>query len=617
MQSEKQLPFTKDDTLRRTFEIRSADVERRTVELSFSSELEYSRWWGIEILGHEADEVRMDRLKSGAALLVNHRSDDQVGVVEDATIDAKDRKGRATVRFGKSARADEIFSDVRDGIRRLVSVGYRIHGAKEIEVRDGVSVYRVTDWEPMEISIVSVPADPTVGVGRSTEIPQEEPPARCHQSGAEPNKTHRGNTMNETEAQKTVDVSAERKIGAESETTRAATILSLGEQYKELNLAAQYVREGKSVSEFQDALIKRFNEKTNKPLGEQQRASEIGMSDRDVKQFSFLRAIRFLADPTSPEARKAAAFELECSRAAQDAYGKEARGIMVPADVLGRAFSTTTPAGGPGSNLVATELQSGSFIEMLRKRAWVLQRARKLSGLVGNVDIPRQKSGNTAYWVGEGNAPTAGEMGTDKISLSPKTLAAYSDITRKLLLQSSPDAEALTRDDLLKTLALAIDNAAIYGTGTDDQPRGVKNFNGINGKDFAVALPTFAELVAMETEVAADNADIGSMAYVSNAVFRGHAKTTVKFANTDATIWEPGDTVNGYECEITNQIAAGDVFFGNWADLLVGMWSGLDLTVDPYALATSGGLRVIVFQDIDFNLRHVESFCWGSALVVP
>lgn len=117
----------------------------------------------------------------------------------------------------------------------------------------------------------------------------------------------------------------------------------------------------------------------------------------------------------------------------------------------------------------------------------------------------------------------------------------------------------------------------------------------------------------MESEIAADNADIGQMGYIGNARFRGNCKTAPKFgAGTESTIWEPGNTINGYQCEISNQIAQGDVFFGNFADMIIGMWGGLDLTVDPYSLSKSGGLRIVVFQDIDFVLRRVESFCWGS-----
>lgn len=595
-------------------ELRVISEEDRTIELAFSSEFEVKRWWGLEVLGHKKGEVRLDRLRSGtAALLVNHNPDDQVGVVEKGGIE-EDGKGRAVVRFGKSARAEEIFQDVKDKIRRLVSVGYRIHEAKFVEEREGgVEVWRMTDWEPMEISIASVPADPSVGVGRSTEAPQEVPaPVRKEGAHTQGEKNRMGD-----QEKPTISVDAERKHGSTEEHARASAILKMGADYKQRDLAHQAVIEGKTVDQFREVLLQKMNEQTSKPLGEQMRAGEVGLTDKEAKSFSFMKAIRFLANPHDAQAREAAKFEIECSRAAQDKSGKEAKGIMVPNDVLVRTLSTTTPSGAVGANIIATELAAGSFIELLRKRSFALGRGRKLAGLVGNLDIPRQKSGATAYWVGEGSAPTASEIGVDKISLTPKTLGAYSDITRRMLLQSTPDAEALTRDDIIKTLALALDNAAIYGSGSSNQPKGVKNWSGINGVDFAAANPTFAELVSMESEVAADNADVGSLAYVANAKFRGYAKSTVKFSSTDATIWEPGNTINGYECAVTNQLIDGDVFFGNWDDLLIGLWSGIDLMVDQAALATSGGVRVIALQDVDINVRHLESFCWGSALVTP
>ena len=107
------------------FERAAVDAERRTVRLSFSSEEPVERWFGYEILDHSPGSVDLSRIKAGGALLVDHDTGDQVGVVEEASVGA-DRKGRATVRFGTSARANEIFQDVKDGIRRLVSVGYRV-----------------------------------------------------------------------------------------------------------------------------------------------------------------------------------------------------------------------------------------------------------------------------------------------------------------------------------------------------------------------------------------------------------------------------------------------------------------------------------------------------------
>lgn len=655
----KALPdFNAKGDMRRTLEVRAVDAEKRTVELAFSSEIEVERWFGIEILDHDAASVDLERLRDGAALLVDHDWSDQVGVVESVTIGA-DRRGRAVVRFGRSSRANEIFQDVQDGIRKHVSVGYRVHDAKLAETRDGVDVYRITRWEPFEISIVSVPADPTVGVGRSMENPQEEPGATTAQtatvqSGAAADKSiseevrkmekilrdAQGNlvrAMVDAEGKITQvlevlekagdDVRAAERRAADAANARVRAITEMGEKYGATELAMKAIGDGTSAEDFQRSLLDHINARSaggatprqSKPLGEQ--SAEIGMSDKEVRKYSLMNVVRALANPHDRKAQEAAAYEIELSHEAQRTMGKEAKGILVPQDVLARAFNAGTNgqvSGQTGSNLIANDLMAGSFIEMLRNRTSIMRLGTSMGGLVGTVDIPKQTGGATAYWIGEGDDATEGNPTIGQLALSPKTVAAYTDMTRRLMMQSTPDAEGIVRRDLVNAIAQAIDYAGFYGTGADDQPRGLKNYSGINAVPFAGANPTFAELVAMESAIAADNADIGQMGYVFNAAMRGHCKVTPRFGTgTESTIWEPGNTVNGYRAEVTNQIAAGDVFYGNFADLLIGLWGGLDLTVDPYSLSKSGGLRVVVFQDVDFALRRVESICYGSATVTP
>jgi HK97 family phage major capsid protein len=158
-------------TQTRTFELDRAavDKDKRTIELSFSSEHPVERWFGVEILDHDSKSVDLSRLNSGAPLLVNHDTRQQCGVVESAEV--RDKKGFAKVRFGQSAFGEEIFKDVQDGIRRLVSVGYRLMDNKLVEQSEveGKETYRFKRWQPYEVSIVPVPADPTVGVGRGAE----------------------------------------------------------------------------------------------------------------------------------------------------------------------------------------------------------------------------------------------------------------------------------------------------------------------------------------------------------------------------------------------------------------------------------------------------------------
>ncbi|MFM5853066.1 phage major capsid protein [Aeromonas veronii] len=656
--------FNAKGDLHRTMEVRSFDAEKRTVELAFSSEAPVQRWFGFEVLDHSSESIRLDRLRDGAALLLNHDWDDQIGVVESVSI-ASDRKGRAVVRFSRSKDADDVFQDVMDGIRRHVSVGYRIHAAKLESTEGDEDTYRITDWEPYEISIVSVPADPSVGVGRSLEIPQEDGERPTGDAGTiERGATAKDSTTEEVrKMEKTLrdgkgnlvralvdaegkilevlevleeagaDVRAAQNNAAKAERERTASILQMGTQYDCRELAEKAVAAGDTVDVFRAAVLDHINtrgakkpagqpaqpsQRSGTPLSEMQSA-DIGLTDQEVRNYSIFRAVRALQPNATRADREAAAFELECSETAQRQLGKTAQGILIPQDVLNsRAFNAggaaNTPNGAQsGQNLVDTTFMGGSFIDMLRNRTTIMRLATTMGGLVGNVDIPRQTGGATAYWLGEGEDAQEGTPTIGQLELSPKTLGAYTDITRRLLMQSSMDAEGIVRRDLVNAMAQAIDFAGYYGSGAANQPRGIKNYTGINAVDFAALWPTYAELVAMESEIAADNADIGQMGYIGNARFRGNCKSTAKFGTgTEATIWEPGNTVNGYQCEISNQIAQGDVFFGNFADMLIGMWGGLDLTVDPYSLSKSGGLRIVVFQDVDFVLRRVESFCWGS-----
>lgn len=663
----KALPdFNAKGDLKRTMEVRSFDKDKRTVELAFSSEIEVERWFGMEVLDHSPTSVRLDRLRDGGALLWNHDWDEQIGVVESVSID-QDRRGRAVVRFSRSKDADEIFQDVLDGILRHVSVGYLVLGAKLEETRGDVDVYRITDWEPYEISIVSVPADHSVGIGRTMEKTQEEGRTANDETAIVESGTTATNStteevrkMNEkivrdgkgnlvramVDAEGNItqilevleeagaDVRNAQTLAAKAERERTASILEMGTKYDCRELADKAVAAGTTVDAFRAQVLDHINTRgaTNGiPAQPSQRSSTplsempsplIGLSENEVRQYSIFRAVRALQPNATQADRQAAAFELECSETAQRQLGRTAQGILIPQDVLAsRAFNAggavDTPAGAQtGSNLVDTTFMGGSFIEMLRNRTTIMRLATTMGGLVGNVDVPRQTGGATAYWLGEGDDAQEGTPSIGQLELSPKTLGAYTDITRRLLMQSSLDAESIVRRDLVNAMAQAIDYAGYYGTGTGNQPRGIKNYTGINAVDFAATWPTFAELVAMETEIAADNADIGQMGYIGNARFRGNCKVTARFGSgTESTIWEPGGTVNGYRTEITNQLANGDVFFGNFADMIIGMWGGLDLTVDPYSLSKSGGLRIVVFQDVDFVLRRVESFCWGSANV--
>lgn len=590
-----------------------ADVEARTIELAFSSEQPYERWWGVEILDNTATAVRLGRLASAGPLLMDHDTRDQVGVIESVRIDA-DRVGRAVVRFGKSARAQEVWQDVQDGIRRNVSVGYAIHAAQLVETKDGVDTYRVTDWEPLEISLVSVPVDVSVGIGRSAADGGDNPIQNLtpEPSMADTQKPTPAEPIDRAAIQRAAIEQANRDA-----TQRAAEIIAIGEMFAKHGgekLAAGALRDGKSVEQFRQDMLKHVS---SQPLP----SADIGLSKKEAQQFSFMRAINAQANPGDRAAQEAAAFEREASDAVSAKFGKSARGFFVPAEVQRRDLEVGTGAGSSAGKTVATNLLASSFIDLLRNKMSVTAMgAQFLSGLVGNIAIPRQTGGAAAYWVAESGSPTESAAAFDQVSMSPKTVGAYSDISRKLLLQSSIDIEAFVRNDLATVMALAIDLAALNGTGAGNQPTGVLKTSGIgdvaggpNG-----AAPTWANIVELETGVAVANADAGTMGYLTNAKVRGKLKTTSKVSGQNGFVWEGGE-LNGYRAAVSNQVpsnltkgtssgVASAIIFGNWADLIIGQWGTLDLMVDPYSNSTSGTVRVVALQDVDVAVRNAVSF---------
>lgn len=602
------------------------DEESRSIEFSFSSEKPVERYFGKEVLSHNAQSVNLERLNGGANVLFNHNWDMVVGVVEKAWINNEDKRGYARVRFSKNPKAEEILNDVKDGILKNVSFGYVV---EEMQLskksdQDGEE-YTATKWEPYEISLVSVPADSSVGIGRSmmygtrNDLDEEYEVTVDNSLFNEQTQEEQGDekeiNMSEKETLKPeIDTAAIAAEARETERSRIAEISALGERFGHRDLAKQLIEGSKSVEEARSAYLEKMEIKQKPVSGTE---TDIGLSDKEKQSFSFLRAINAMANPQDRKLQEAAKFEFEVSEAASKKAGKSSRGMYVPNEVL--RFSRrdlvvgTASAGG---NLVATDLLNGSFIDLLRNKL-VLGEAGMtvLSGLSGNVAIPKQTGGATAYMVAENAAPTESAQTFGQVTMSPKTLAAYVDFSRKLTVQSSMDIEAMVRNDLVKVAALKMDYLGLYGSGSSNEPSGVKVTTGVNAVNFGAAAPTYAEIVAMETAIAADNADVAQMAYLVNAAGRGVLKGVDKASGAAQFVWEPGNTVNGYKALVSNQVATPsdpDYWFGNWSDLVLGLWGGLDLMADPYTGSKEGTVRVTIFQELDFGVRHGESFCYGN-----
>ncbi|RRJ96846.1 phage major capsid protein [Opitutaceae bacterium TAV4] len=672
----------REQTLRRTLVLDTRDLklneEARTIEVSFSSETPILRWGDNEILSHAPDACDLSRLNDGGIVLFNHNRDDYIGVVveKSARIDS-DRKGRATLRFGTGERADKIFADVKAGILRQISVGYLVLEWQHTHATDGKSpdTYTALRWQPYEISIVTVAADPSVGVGRAY-------PNNNHNANNSTNTTMnrdqliaalrlRGIAFDEgaTDAQlkaqldgapppsgtraqpppappsapaapptpPATDGGARSLPPSTTITTGASVteILDLADAYARAiptahDLARQAIRQQHNVQQFQRTLLDALNTSIQANARGLEETATIGLGKDDIKNFSFSRLLYALTAQPGERliSKDNAARELEIVHTASEkarSLGREVNGVIIPYEILSASrrdiisqVKSTEGYTGTGSSLVQDTVLFSSFIDLLRNVCVFLKITTPLRDLRGSITIPKKIAGATSGWLTEedGDAPET-DLNFGQISLAHKTVAAYTQLTRDMLKQPSMDVDAMVRKDLADAQGFAIDTAGFYGTGLNGQPRGLKNVDGISAVQFADGALTYPGIVGMESAIASQNADISRMLYAFNTTIRGKAKTTKRFAESsgESTIWEPGNTVNGYGAEVTNQILSTDIFFGVWSEMIHAMWGGLEILADQKV--RNGRVEVSTFQDINFLCRRPECFVFGDLSTPP
>jgi len=588
-------------------EKKSLDENGVSIEIAFSSDVPYSRAFGDEVLDHNPQSVRLDRLNGGAAVLVNHDVDDQVGVVESARID-KDQKGRAVIRFSRSVRGREIQQDVLDGIRQQVSVGYRIHKYETFE-RDGQSdLVRVTDWEPFEVSIVSVPADPTVGVGRSHSTFLEE------------------NTMTDDVKNDTVEAKAEPSVESRVDAQmqriqnenarRIDAIKELSDQYRTQDLANQAIEENWDVELFNQRSLEEIGRRNNDVKAKASTDGNVDLSSKEQQRFSLFRLMEALASPGDRKSQENAAFELDVCSAAVRSFGPDfqPRGEFIPESALTGHRTLTAGTATDGAELVEADLLAGSFVDVLRNSMYCTAAGvRMMSGLVGTVEIPRQTSGAAASWISaEDGDATESEPQFDQITMSPKDLAVFTEAGRRLRQQSTPDIEGLIRADLAEGMALGLDKAILYGSGASGQPTGIVNQAGINTLDLAAANPTFAELVKMVRLIMDDNAYVRSLSWMlSPAGWEALMTTPRQGSGVEGNfiLGNESTTLLGHRFFATNQMTTEEYILGDFRQAMVGEWGGLEMMVDPYTHSLKGRTRYVVFKTVDVAVRQPTAFC--------
>jgi HK97 family phage major capsid protein len=576
----------------------AVDAKNRRVSLAFSSEAPVQRGAFNEVLSHIRGDFDLQRLNNRAPLLVNHDPDLQVGVVESAAVETdQDGRpvGRAIVRFSKSALGEEIFQDVIDGIRTGTSFGY-VHTAVVSRSKpdgDGIIAVRYR-WQAFELSLASVPADTSVGVGRSHE------------------KSLSTRHFMETENNTLTEISAVADVIAKD----------FPHLTNEIRIASsRAILTDKSIKDFKREILAMCI--ANPPSSELARVHdhELGLNRREIGDYKLLRAIKCMV-----ETGKIGGYEGELSSQVEKNCGMRADGFFIPSDiVLGgsrRDFlqrDMTVGVFGQGGAFVPTQIATP--IEILRNQTIVIRAgAIVMAGLSGNVAIPRQTSTATAYSLAETATLTDSTATLDQILLSPMRQGATTTYSKQLIIQSSPDVENFIRDDLMKVLAIKNDSLALVGQGAGSEPLGILNTPGIGSVTFGAAA-TWAKIVTFETALGLANADRGRMAYVTapnvKGVWKGTAKAMIGATTvTSAPIWENGTfndesndgVVNGYRAASTNQIPNSGVMFGNFSDLVLAIFGGFDVVIDPYTLAKKAEVVITVNEFIDVAVRHAASF---------
>ena len=596
-----------------------AEVEERTFEFPFSSEYPVARYFGNEILSHDPAAADLGRLNDSAPLLFNHNPDRVIGVVERAYIDGKKRRGYVRVRFSRNPFAQEVLGDVKDGVLRNVSFGYSIDTMEERGSGDFVA----TAWTPYEVSVVSVPADPSVGVGRSLETD-------LNAASAAPTPDPIPEMENTTP-----DLAVVRAEAMEAERSRIAGITALCDKHAMGDLGRQMIESGRSIDEARAAVLDKLGAKPVEAV------KPVEMDQRDAATYSISEGIRaaLSGDWSSREAGLVREISQEVQKQSGFAQtGK--RGFFVPFSALAKRATYVTSGATTGGNLVATDLMADEFIEALRNQSVMLNLGiRTMTGLVGDVAIPRRSGVASTYYLStETTAITQSESTFDQVTLQPKNLAALSKYSRQTLLQATPGIEDLVRRDLTDGINLGIDLGILNGSGSSGQPTGILNTSGIG----SVALGTnggaitVESLVDLEKQVLIDNGALNrdSIAYVTNAKVLAELKKLraggstagdgTFLVNNDLQALGRGPTpaaVNGYPLYVTNQVPSNltkgsssgvcsAVLMGDFSQAMVGFWgNGLEIVVgedsDDFSKALTS-VRAIVTYDV--AVRHAESF---------
>jgi HK97 family phage major capsid protein/HK97 family phage prohead protease len=499
-----------------------------------------------------------------------------IGRVENVRTENEELKG--DVIFDDDPESDLVFKKVCSGSIRGCSIGYRPLEVEVQEKKDGPDEIIIKRFEIYELSVTGLNADKGAILGRSIN----------HE-----------NIIVE-EKLKMMEVNTQEIVAKER--MRTHEIMTVADKYQEGELGKRFIQEGRGVEELKSLILERISQE--RPMD-----TMVGLTDKEIRQFSISRAIKAVL---SNDWEKDASFEREVSQAAQKIYNREYKGnFTIPNEVLFRRDLMTNIPGG-GQELVPTDYQEHHYIDILRNKMLMTQWCKLVTGLGPNISIPRKTGSGNTQWLAEGEAVNESNMSFDQVTLTPKTVSSAGAYSRLMFMQGNPSVDGLVMADIADNIALELDRAVIHGSGTQGQPKGIllhdiTTVDALDGEEGPKQYG-WKSIVDFETKIENLNAAVSNMAYLLSPKVKGVLKSRPKIPGHPTFLLDADGTMNGYRVESTRQIPDNTILFGDFSQVLVGLFSGLDILVDPYKKSSSGGVCIFAFQSCDVAIRHSVAF---------
>ncbi|EBM3353172.1 major capsid protein [Salmonella enterica] len=636
----------------------------RIVELAFSSEAPYSRIYTDqngdpvelkEILVHDKDAVDLDVLNDKASLLFNHEFDNHIGVVVpgSARID-EDGVGRALVKFSQVGQlANETYDKVKEGTMSKVSVGYTV---LEGHADFSKGVYFVTKWQPYEISIVSVPADSSVGVGRSlntsvdepanneekreveveTEIkPEEEIRSEENKEQEELNNEESNSgtgdrsdrseiveeekvTPEETRSEEENENSEELNTDTQESDDERQNNTETGEEEKPVEVEKPFERSqedtdeiraiGKHLNISEDEIQRAIEDKEITVESFKQRAlNNITESKTFAKgknnmtdtiktlenRFDLSVAMRSLAEGKALNGAEAEYSQEMARKAAQRGRAQRGNSVFVPTSAL-------APVAG-------TEIRNDSFVELLMKKSVLGSLGvNVLSGLTAPIAVPRMSEGalDAFGFVAENGVSQNSDVKFDNVPMSLHTFTGGVPVTRQAML-TMPNIGALIAEHILKASRIKLEQAILSAGANANARDGIVKQLTDAGlvTETALTYKAFLAEIAKLTDAGVDEAAIK---FAMRGALKADLASTLRDEGVSGYIIGENDKLANRPVHSSGVLEAGQILVGDFSAITIGEWEGLEIDLDDTTFRSQGAIVPRVWCDLDWAVTDKQ-----------